>query len=295
MEGNILKTDTTLSLVIPPFPTFIEGNITQYSKGQVHPNRRNLPYFDILFVQQGTLYITEENQSWTVNENEMLILLPNKHHLATRPCDQLTRFYWIHFHYDGKYIEDASSRTLNSSVLFPNLHYHSEDYTLHLKKHQKLADSTFIYALLDRLLEGTLETKRSFAFWDSQKRFSQLLKTLEEQSYSKNTAIDLAEKIELFIKQNYREIITNETLSNHFHFHENYLIRCMQQAFDCTPLKYLNHYRLEKAANLLIKTNQSVAEIALNVGFQNTAYFSSCFKKEFGYSPLHYRKEHTGS
>lgn len=289
-----MKKDTTLSLVIPPFPAFIEGNITQYSKGQVHPNRHNLPYFDLIFVQEGALYLTEEGCSWTVQKDEMLILLPNRHHFATKACEQTTKFYWIHFHYDGHYIEDAASQVLNSSVLFPDLHYHGDDYTLHLKKHQKLADSTFIYALLDRLLEGTLESRRSLAFWDSQKRFSQLLKTLEEQSYSKTTAIELAEKIELYIKQNFKTIITNQTLSEEFHFHENYLIRCMKQAFNCTPLEFLNQYRLEKAANLLIKTNQSIAEVALNVGFQNNAYFSSCFKKEFGHSPLKYRKNHTG-
>lgn len=290
-----MKKDITISMVIPPFPTFIEGNMTQYTPGQVHPNRTNLPYFDLIFVQEGALYITEEDISHVVEKDEMIILLPNKHHFSTQPCEELTRFYWIHFHYDGHYIEDTRSQTLNSAVLFPNLHYHNEDYTLHLKKHQTLADSTFIYSLLDHLLEGTLESRRSLAFWDSQKRFAQLLKSLEEQSYSKSTAIELAEKIELYIKQHFKEDISNKTLSEEFHFHENYLIRCMKQAFNVTPLEFLNQYRLEKATNLLIKTNQSISEVALNVGFQNNAYFSTCFKKAFNVSPLKYRKNHTGS
>lgn len=286
--------DSILSLVIPPFPTFIEGNVCYYQEKQVHPNRRNLSYFDIIFVTEGCLFLTEEDRHWEVEQDHMLILMPNKHHFSTKACQEKTTFYWIHFHYDGTYVENDSAVTLNSSVLFPELHFHSEDYTLHLKRHQKLADSKLIYALLDRLLEGTTNSSRSLVFWDSQKRFSQLLKTIEDQSTSKTTAMELAEKIELYVKQNYKETINNQVLTEEFHFHENYLIRCMKQVYGQTPLEFLTTYRLEKAANLLIKTNQSIEDIAYQVGFQNNAYFSSCFKKLFNQSPLQYRKSHSG-
>lgn len=289
-----MESNDILSLIVPPFPTFVEGNYTEYSTGQVHPNRNGLPYFDVIFVVKGCLYLTEQSQEYVINKDEMLILEPYKHHFPTKPCESRTEFYWIHFHYDGVWERAASPIQLTSSVTMPNLHFHNEDYTIHLKKFQKLSDSNYIYALLQRLLWGTKEEKKSIVFWDNQKRFSQLLKSLEEQSYSKTGAIELAENIELFIKENYAEPITNASLSNVFHFHENYLIRCMKQVFQCTPLEYLANYRLEKASSYLIKTNLSVHDISIKCGYQSPAYFSLCFKRKFLTSPLLYRKSHTG-
>lgn len=36
-----------ISISLPPFPDFIEGNHRTFLKGQYHPDRRNLGYFDI--------------------------------------------------------------------------------------------------------------------------------------------------------------------------------------------------------------------------------------------------------
>lgn len=283
-----------LSLVIPPFPTFIEGNFTCYSKGQMHPNRSGLPYFDLLFVVQGCLYLTEKNTAYEIPAGHFLILNPLEHHYSTQPCLEDTNFYWIHFYYQGNWNVSTTPTVLSSGVHMPNLHYHNEDYTLHLKKTQKLADSQFIYALLDRLLLGTKGDKQSIVFWDNQKRFTQLLKALEEQSTAKTGAIELAENVEIFLKKHFSQTITNQLLSKNFHFHENYIIRCMKQVFNLTPLEYLAEYRLEKAASLLIKTNLSISDTARQCGFQSSAYFSLCFKKKFKVSPLNYRNLHSG-
>ncbi|MHC5375118.1 AraC family transcriptional regulator [Enterococcus sp. LJL120] len=289
-----MKEKNILSLIVPPFPTFIEGNLTRYNAGHSHPKRNHLPYFDLIFVIKGQLFLTEDQQDYTVSKGDMLILSPFSNHYATQPCQEDTNFYWLHFHYDGHWEMSDYPVDLSSNIFMPDLHYHNEDYTLHLRKNQKLSDSNYIYNLLDRLLLGTKGEKKSIVFWDNQKRFSQLLKVLEEQSYSKTSGIELAENIELFLKENYNTSITNHSLASHFHFHENYLIRCMKQVFQCTPLEYLSNYRLEKAAGLLIKTNSSVSEIAQKCGFQSAAYFSLCFKGKYSLSPLAYRKAHSG-
>ncbi len=59
-----------------------------------------------------------------------------------------------------------------------------------------------------------------------------------------------------------------------------------------TPETFLLNYRLKHAATLLIEQpHLSVAEIAYQSGFSTAAYFSRCFKKQFGVSPLSYRKD----
>ena len=51
---------------------------------------------------------------------------------------------------------------------------------------------------------------------------------------------------------------------------------------------------MRKAAELLLNTNASVAEIALAVGLENEFYFSRLFKKRFSLPPSGYRREFRG-
>ena len=43
-------------------------------------------------------------------------------------------------------------------------------------------------------------------------------------------------------------------------------------------------------ALLRAKEHLTIAEIAYKLGFSNPAYFSKCFKKQFGMTPQEYRK-----
>lgn len=52
-----------------------------------------------------------------------------------------------------------------------------------------------------------------------------------------------------------------------------------------SPAIYLRSIRLQKANELLHTTNSTISEIAYQVGFKETTYFSTCFSKEFGMSP----------
>jgi len=54
-----------------------------------------------------------------------------------------------------------------------------------------------------------------------------------------------------------------------------------------TPTKYIRAIRLQKAKNLLEK-GMAINVVALQVGFQNTEYFSALFKENFGKAPSSY-------
>ncbi len=55
--------------------------------------------------------------------------------------------------------------------------------------------------------------------------------------------------------------------------------------------EYCNKLRLRDAENLLRKTDLSITQIALDVGFCDTSYFIRLFKKSYNCSPLQYRKK----
>ncbi|HOK51554.1 MAG TPA: helix-turn-helix transcriptional regulator [Bacteroidales bacterium] len=57
-----------------------------------------------------------------------------------------------------------------------------------------------------------------------------------------------------------------------------------------SPVEFIRTMRLKRAAQLLIKSQLNVSEIAFQVGFNDAKYFSQCFKKEFNMLPSEYKQ-----
>ncbi len=71
---------------------------------------------------------------------------------------------------------------------------------------------------------------------------------------------------------------------------ENYLRSCFRQETGLPPLQYLTRMRISQAETLLLQEEfVSVAHVAAECGFSDSLYFSTCFKKHTGESPLQYR------
>ena len=60
-----------------------------------------------------------------------------------------------------------------------------------------------------------------------------------------------------------------------------------------TPGQWLQTQKLNHAYKLLLTTNKSITDVSFESGFENSTHFSHLFKKRFGASPLHYRKQET--
>jgi AraC-like DNA-binding protein len=63
--------------------------------------------------------------------------------------------------------------------------------------------------------------------------------------------------------------------------------------YGLSPCRYLKHYRMHQAADRLRAGTESVAEIALSLGYQNASKFASAFRAVLGLSPREYRKANT--
>jgi YesN/AraC family two-component response regulator len=61
------------------------------------------------------------------------------------------------------------------------------------------------------------------------------------------------------------------------------------------PVELIKRIRLKKAIELIEKNFGNLSEIALEVGFNNPAYFSECFKKQFGVSPSQYQSQNSNN
>lgn len=77
-------------------------------------------------------------------------------------------------------------------------------------------------------------------------------------------------------------------------YNTDYIRRCFKAETNKTPLTYLTELRIDRAQQLLMMpTYESIETISAKCGFGDSFYFSTCFKKHTGLSPLQYRKKHS--
>ncbi len=102
----------------------------------------------------------------------------------------------------------------------------------------------------------------------------------------KNRYVELAMK---YIEEHYREDINISTVADRLEISEGYLSRMFKKETDYTFTGYLTVYRMKVAMQLLQDCRVKVYEVADQVGYSDTAYFSAQFKKTLGISPSDYQ------
>jgi len=71
---------------------------------------------------------------------------------------------------------------------------------------------------------------------------------------------------------------------------EAYFCRFFKKMTAQTPVEYVNTVRVQKAADMLRRSDRKVMAIALDAGFSNLNHFNNVFKRRFGCTPSAFRK-----
>jgi AraC-like DNA-binding protein len=101
---------------------------------------------------------------------------------------------------------------------------------------------------------------------------------------------ELVDKAIVYLQENYNNDICLEDMARLVNIHPRYFCTLFRQITGQTMVGFLKSIRLEKAKRLLLYTSLPVTEIALDVGFNNSQYFSRVFKSQEGISPGGFRR-----
>ena len=99
------------------------------------------------------------------------------------------------------------------------------------------------------------------------------------------------EKVIKFIKENPTVDLSLETVANRVGFSPIHFHNVFKASTGRTLREYVEEQRIKKAANMLITTNCTLAEIAYECGFSSQSYFSYAFKRKMNKTPRKYAKE----
>lgn len=116
--------------------------------------------------------------------------------------------------------------------------------------------------------------------------FGEILKEKEEDD---SLGLTVKKTIKM-IHDYYKDGITLDEIAGRLNITPEYLSAQFQKEVGLNFSTYIRNFRIGKAKQLLISTNMKVYEVAWEVGYQDSKYFSRVFRQVTGQKPDEYRK-----
>lgn len=264
----------TVEVIFTELPKVVAIGI--YNSQNAHPDtkiskNRKTTMFEIeLPVEEGGIsYI--DSSFMPINQNLLICAKPGQIRHTKFPF----KCYFIHMILEKGELFD----TLNSSPSFLGLKNH-ERYETIFKRLIKYYDTAIQQ---DEIIIQSLILELIYQI----SKDSQLSMP---QSKVKNNNI-IIEKAINYINEHLSEELTLEKVSeavalSPIHFHNTF-----RTSVGKTLRDYIEDRRIKKAVNLIMMTDLSLTDIALECGFSSQSYFSYVFKRKMKTTPRKYAKE----
>jgi AraC-like DNA-binding protein len=248
-------------------------------------------FFEYHYVTEGIMYTSLNGFEFPINPRNFYIIPPDTLHSHRQPIGTTHAgfsFRWEFF--KGNQSEfDCGNATAELDQV--------KDGFIHAVLKPLLDEDDTVWDQIKQLLE--LGLKES-GLLELQLEFIRLLLGItrlyageHDNGYTKVNSLWLenrtAETALRFIEENYNQEIDVHDVAKSVYLSYSHLSRVFKEHYGETIGYSLNKVRLRKAQHLLLCSEQSVGQVAENVGFQSEQHFCKLFKKFYGISPGAYR------
>lgn len=157
----------------------------------------------------------------------------------------------------------------------------------------KVKDNGEMYRILSTVVDrATLSAGYDFTvdLW-----LAQMLLSLADLSGAgpRRQEADYVQMAKDYVARHYYHEIHVADIARFIHIHPAYLQRLFKKNCDMSVVDYLTEVRMQKASDLLARTNMSILDIANSVGIHSQQYFTRLFKKVTGMTPKALRDSST--
>ncbi|MFP3322698.1 helix-turn-helix domain-containing protein [Planococcus sp. SIMBA_160] len=158
----------------------------------------------------------------------------------------------------------------------------------------------YIIKFKPRLNNDLLDIQGTVSLLQKSGNIDELRKELEDwlievyeklMHVNKENVHDQVREAKSWITLNLKESITIEKIAGHVYMNPTYFCEYFKNETGETVLDYVTRSRINKARELLLTTNLKIYEIAEQVGYTDTKYFSKLFKKHYGELPSKYKEK----
>lgn len=253
----------------------------------------NSPFARIHLVVEGSAKILRDGRKYELTENKLYLTPAYTPH--SYECDGDFSLFYIHIY------EKIDNKSSIFDVLNFPLEIEADTLLMQLVarlhvinpgRELSYYDPTAYDNSTELLKNIALHSNTPFALeLESQAIIQQLLSRFLEFSTAKTPHVD--ERMLRVLDYIHAHIHTNigiEKLAELSFLTKDHLIRSFKKQVNCTPGKYINQKKIEKAQLMMLLEDYSVQELAYKLGFNNVSYFNRLFKKLTGESPSAYKK-----
>ncbi|MCV9884104.1 AraC family transcriptional regulator [Metabacillus halosaccharovorans] len=276
---------------------FISGGYFMSETPWIH-SKRNIDSFEIIIGVNKTLYMEQGEHKYEVNPGDVLLILPHQPHGGFATCEENVSFYWFHFLCSDNFtlIDEA---TMNEEIakLRRNPNYYKSNTYIYIPMFFTPASIDRINIMFRQLLH--VYRSNYYTYHSGHYLVTSLLIEVTEQiisNFNFNSSSVIADtnlnKIMEWTRIHALENITVTEIADKFNYNREYLSRYFKKGTGMTLIEYINLLKISKAKDYLSSTNDSIKEIAYNVGVQDEKYFMKLFKKYEKMTPTEYRESY---
>ena len=95
-----------------------------------------------------------------------------------------------------------------------------------------------------------------------------------------------------YLERHYDQKLTLANLSDLFNISPRHLNRIFKEETGKTVIEFVHHVRINRSKKLLLDSNEKVISIAMDVGYDDPAFFTRLFTRKVGCSPGRYRTQY---
>ncbi len=267
---NLRKIDTRLLYI----------STSQYSQyeNDWHSMLHLHNFAELFYVSKGVGQFLLENDKFTVQENDLVIVNPKTLHTETALNN--ANFEYIVLGIEGLsfLFEQSESDTYIKNCTVNNFSEHKKELeVLFNTLKDEISRQSFGYEIIcQNTLEILLVKIARYAKYD----FS-----IVPSNKSSKECSTIKQYIDIHFKEN----LTLDFLANLVHMNKFYMVHEFTKSFGMSPINYLIDKRIQESKYLLTNTNLSLSQISEITGFSSPSYFSQAFKRVTKTSPKEYR------
>lgn len=234
---------------------------------------RTLPHHDLIYLVEGKWSITENEQEYPLQKDDVLLLSAGRHHYTRFPCAPGTKTFCIHVSGNPENPDDSSD-----SIQLPTL----------IAAHNNPKIKKYFSEITNAFWrKGNYKEKQISALLDL--LFIELL--LSTQS-GRSTEDNLAEQAIAIITSAPHIHYTGKEVADMLYISTKTLDKSMLAKTGLSFHAYQKERKLEMAASLLITDpDLQLRELANTLGFYDEFHLSKSFKQKYRISPREYRNQ----
>lgn len=227
-----------------------------------------------------------------VEEGEMTAILDGQAHSVPAGHMVMASSYSVH-----AYRTEEEKENQVVVIIIPLASVPSLQKTLNKKAfravvydaHEDREIGTLMPLLADRWAEYGMETRKGFSY----ALLGQLISQVGLRDQPCNHQSGLMRDVLIYLQNNYQQPLRMESLARQFGYSKSRFSRLFHDHLGCSMIEYLSALRCRQAAQLLLESDMTMLDIALNVGFECLRTFYRAFKSYYEMTPTQYVRAHT--